>query len=255
MSEETQEVTTEETPQEVPKVEQEARAMGWVPKEDFRGDPQRWRPAEEFVERGKNIMPVLRENNERLTGKIADMERTMKEFAEYHSKTEQRAYERAIKEIKTKQREAVRNADEEAFQAAEQEMDELAKQAPQAPQPQQSVEPDPAFLAWHKDNPWYGKDTELSDFAEDLAFGMQQRGKTVDLDKVTERVKAAYPHKFLNPRREQPGAVEGATPSSPKKKGRGYADLPAEAKTVCDRFVKTIPGFTKEQYLKDYDWE
>ena len=47
-------------------VEQEARTLGWVPAEEFKGDPNRWVDAETFVERGHTVMPILRKNNERL---------------------------------------------------------------------------------------------------------------------------------------------------------------------------------------------
>lgn len=50
-------------PQEV---EQEARKMGWVEEELWKGDPDKWRPAEEFVERGKNIVPILRDRLEKM---------------------------------------------------------------------------------------------------------------------------------------------------------------------------------------------
>src|SRR3990167_11082395 len=40
-------------------VETEARSMGWVPKEEFRGPESQWRDAEEFVERGHNVLPIV----------------------------------------------------------------------------------------------------------------------------------------------------------------------------------------------------
>ena len=42
-----------------PAVEQEARTLGWVPQEDFRGDKSRWVDAETFVQRGHEIMDLL----------------------------------------------------------------------------------------------------------------------------------------------------------------------------------------------------
>ena len=46
--------------------EQEARNLGWVPQEEFRGDPGKWVDAETFVERGHTIMPILKSNNKKL---------------------------------------------------------------------------------------------------------------------------------------------------------------------------------------------
>jgi uncharacterized membrane protein YqaE (UPF0057 family) len=36
-----------------------ATKMGWTPKTEFRGDPDKWRPADEFVERGENMLPFV----------------------------------------------------------------------------------------------------------------------------------------------------------------------------------------------------
>ena len=47
-------------------VEQEARLLGWVPQEEFRGNKDNWETAEAFVERGQHLMPIRRQNNVRL---------------------------------------------------------------------------------------------------------------------------------------------------------------------------------------------
>jgi hypothetical protein len=40
----------------------------------------------------------------------------------------------------------------------------------------------------------------------------------------------------------------------PRKKGKTFEDLPPRAQKECDRFVKTIPKYTRDKYLADYDW-
>ena len=52
--------------EEVVEIEEEARKLGWVKQEEWKGDPDKWRPAEEFVERGRNIVPIMRERLEKL---------------------------------------------------------------------------------------------------------------------------------------------------------------------------------------------
>src|SRR5688572_12359429 len=52
-------VTVEDTPAVDPKIEAEAKEMGWKPKEAWKGDPEGWRPADEFVKRGKEILPIV----------------------------------------------------------------------------------------------------------------------------------------------------------------------------------------------------
>ena len=57
-----------ETP--LDEIEQEARTLGWVPKELFRGDEKRWVDAKTFVERGHVVLPIVQENNKRLQGDL-----------------------------------------------------------------------------------------------------------------------------------------------------------------------------------------
>ena len=64
-----------------------------------------------------------------------------------------------------------------------------------------------------------------------------------------------YPDKFGNPRREQASSVAEPGSQAPRpKKGKTYDDLPPEAKAACDKFVRTIPGYKREDYVKEYDW-
>ena len=51
-------------------IEQKAKAMGWSPQEEFRGDPDKWIDAAKFVARGENIMPILKENLDRALEKL-----------------------------------------------------------------------------------------------------------------------------------------------------------------------------------------
>ena len=45
---------------------QEATSMGWVPQDKFKGDPDKWIPADEFVDFGSKALPILQHNNKRL---------------------------------------------------------------------------------------------------------------------------------------------------------------------------------------------
>ena len=56
-----------------PEVRHEAESQGWVPKERFRGNENDWVDAETFVKRGREILPILRKNNENL---IKDLNQT-----------------------------------------------------------------------------------------------------------------------------------------------------------------------------------
>src|SRR4030042_4905842 len=105
---EIQEVTVD------PAIEQEARDMGWVPEQEFRGDTSKWRSAEEFVDRGREILPILRKNkeellkhNRQLKSEIDEMKATFEDFKEYRKADKDRAYKQAIQDLKSRKVEAI----------------------------------------------------------------------------------------------------------------------------------------------------
>ena len=234
--------------------EDKARAGGWVPKDEWRGDPERWVDADTFVERGENIVPILRERTDSLTKKVLELERGLKQFAEYHSKVEQRAYERALAQVKKEMKEAVKVGDEEAFDHAQKQYEQLA--TTYKPQPEQHQGDSPEFLEWKEDNGWYGVDERLTAAANGLAELIASKnpglkGKAF-LKEVERQLKEEFPHKFQNARQNAPAAVHGGGENGGvKPNGKGYRDLPPEAKSMCDGFVKQ-GLLTREQYVKDF---
>jgi len=121
---------------------------------------------------------------------------------------------------------------------------------------------DPIIQDWISKEEWFNRDRSLNAYAVDV-FGVLERdhpgmSKAEMLAETKKRTVDKFPEKFgINPMRENAAAVgepKGGN-SSPRKRGKSYDDLPPEAKHACDKFVKTIPGFTKEKYVADYDWE
>jgi hypothetical protein len=244
-------------------IEDKARKMGWTPKEEFKGDPDKWRDASEFVERGENMLPIVKATVKKQDIRIAELERTIKDLADYHSKTEQRAYEKAFKELKAKQIEAVSAGDAKAFAEVDAEMAELHKQATEKPTFKQAEQTsDPVYDEWAGRNKWL-EDKTLEKEAEAQAVYLRERGDrrtgTEFLDAVKERVKREFPDKFSNLRRENAPSVEGGTPVPRKGGGKAYTDMPAEARAACERMAKN--GYSgdakaqaefKAQYVKQY---
>lgn len=224
-------------------LETRARAMGWTSKDEFKGDPAKWREAGEFVERGENMLPLVKAQNKRLEREVAELKQTTKEFAEHLSKTEQRAYDRAIADLKQQRKEALAAGDGDAFEKADDQIKEVerdmaAKAAKAAKKDDGGA--DPVYAEWESRNTWL-KDAELSDYAEFAAQKLRAGGEKATgaefLDLVAAKVKGQFPAKFTNPRRETAQAVEGAAPAR-RSGGKAYADLPAEARAACDRMAK-----------------
>ena len=257
----TQEAQTEGTEVEVSEVDEEtlaeAKRQGWVPQSDYNGPEDRWVDADTFVKKGKEINALLRKDNEFLKREVSEMKTTMMEFKKFHADTEKRAYDRAMLDLRDQKKEAINTGDGDKVLQIDDAIDELKQaRAIEKVDVRPSNQPDPTFVQWNEDNPWFGKDTELTEEANLIGEVIKRKQPTLIgeafLDEVTKRVKKAYPEKFTNTNRARPSPVEGTTaPKSNQKGGKGYNDLPPEAKQACQKFEKS-GLLTREQYLKDF---
>lgn len=232
-------------------IEAEALEMGWRPLDQFKGDKSNFIDAAEFVRRGKEFVPFLKANNAKLEKEVQGLKKTLKQFGEFHTKVEQRAYERALKDLEQRQAEAVEANDLAEVRAVTKEIADLTAEVKAGAKeaPQDDAE---AFDEWKEANPWFEKDKVLRGAA--IAIADEIKGDYPDPIKqraeIAKRIKAEFPEKFTNPRRQQAAAVEGAE-RGPRTSGKTYADLPADAKAFCDELVRN-KVITKEQYVKDF---
>lgn len=268
---ENQEDQQTEQHQAGPEIVARARRMGWLPEDEYKGDAGNWRTAEKFIERGESEAAIAKERNRALDRELAeshkttkDLRDTLEQFKDHHGKVEQRAYDRALKDIKAKQRQAVEEGDIEAFDEAAKEADQLRDDATTAAKteekPANGADTDqpenPNFAPWQRENAWYGDDIEMTAYADSISqtvarvvggFGPEFYGR------LTQEMKKKFPDRTGNARRRAPASVEGAGDGTNARGGGGksYADLPPEAKQACESFVKQ--GLLKqEDYVRDY---
>ena len=58
-----------------PELEKRAKMMGWVPKEEFRGDITKWTPADQYVKRADELMPIMKTQMRKYEATIGDLQR------------------------------------------------------------------------------------------------------------------------------------------------------------------------------------
>lgn len=304
----TTEDTTVATEGSVGSIEERAARMGWSPEEEFRGDPRHWVDAKTFVERADNHLPIMKGTLSTMEKKMVAQEReiarqtkmlqeqldevaavkgTLKEFVEYSRKGEERAYQRALAELKAKQRQAVAEGDTDSFDRVSGDIDDLLKDHPaltgekpaKLADTVKSTEVKPADTwtdeeaqdEWLDQNEWYFEYPNMAAYAGRMDKKLAKAEPTLThrerLAKIADAVKEKYPSYFSStdvdegepaakasgPKR-RPGGVEGGSGAPVKNGKRSYHDLPSDAKAACDRFVRDIPGYTKEEYLANYDW-
>lgn len=255
---ETEPEAPDNAPQVDPEIEERARRMGWAPQDEFKGDPKRWVDAETFVQRGEEIMPILKANLRQFERDNAELKKTLSDLTDHLQRADARAYQRALKDIKDQQRKAAESGDVETYDRLEREAQGVLKEAAQERrQPRQEGGQDvhPDALAWREENPWFTRDEEMATFAaaQHELLLQTKPGLTMkeNLAEVTRAVKKAYPEKFTNPRRNTTQAVEGNPGTRRGGNGKSYDALPPDAKAACDRLVKQ--GVLKrEDYVKDY---
>ena len=237
-------------------VETEALAMGWKPRSEFKGPDDKFVDAAEYVERGKTIMPFLRKELAGAYKKIEGLEKAVKTSIQHISKAEQRAYVKARADLDAELAHYAAAGDAANAKAVTDEIVALEKDViAKADDP----ETPPEMQAWMDENPWYGTDDEMSAACDVIGRKVFNEGITgkAQIAEVDKRMRAKFPHFFAkpeNPNRKLPGAVEGGGQSPRARGGKTYADLPPEAKDMCRYYEANIKGFTRDKFLKNYDW-
>jgi len=268
--------------------ETRARAMGWAPKEEFRGDPERWVDAETFVKRGEEELPIVRERLRTMTHKLTDLERKIQARDQTYAQTVQTlermntlALERQRQQIEqaysAAQRAAVDQADGVRYEQLERDKelalrqhDELVnrvrapeyvqQQMPQQPQQMPIAPHDVAEIeTWKATNRWFNADPEMTFSAnvEHQRLLRDQPGLTVreNLARVREYVAKRFPDKFgVDSRASGPVTVEGGTriANGGRQRSRGAADLPADARAQGERFIKQGLFKNINEYAAEY---
>ncbi|CAB4130939.1 hypothetical protein UFOVP133_32 [uncultured Caudovirales phage] len=274
MSEES--VTSNEV---APEVRHEAESQGWVPKEKFRGNESDWVDADTFVKRGREILPILRKNNENLIKDLNATKEQLKEFrqaAEEFKQFQREAYERKasdyekrIQEIKESRAQAISDGDGQKVNALDDALDQAkdelkeAKQAVKDAEVVKAPEPtpeaiDPGLQQWLDRNTWFGQDKRMTGIVNGIGESLRLEFPLLKgqpfLDKLDEVLAEEFPSKFG--KKQSPSSrVESGSGRQGRSGGssQSYDNLPAEAKAACDRFVKQ-KLMTREQYVADFDW-
>ena len=172
---------------------QRATDSGWTPQEDFKGDPEKWIPAEAWNERADTMLPLLKaerkktaEENQRLKNELAatkstteaeitQLKKTMKQLVNVNENVTTRAYEKAKATLLKEKRAAIENSDGKAFEELSKQEIELDKAKPikvdtsNLDIPARSIESGPLDAFKSRNAEWYEKDEELTGYAQGLA--------------------------------------------------------------------------------------
>jgi hypothetical protein len=252
---------------DVSAVEAEARQQGWKPLEEYEGNPAHWRDAQEFLEFGQRMNPILRKNNEELKKQIQEIKgqfdqykNTASEIIRMQKEQVKKEYDSQINFLKSQIKAARAAGDYDVAAEFEEQYDQLKENAPEFPseRPQAQTQPtlvsQDEYAVWAQENPWAEKDRGLSAAVTGLAiqYGNQGMRGTALLKAVEQEIKEQFPEKFAS--RKRANMVEAPSGGSgPRSTGKvSYERLPTDAKAQCDQFVRDKLG-SREDYLKLYN--
>lgn len=272
-----------------PEILAEATEQGWVPEDQWRGDPKEWSDAETFVRRGREINPILRkalkkerETTAAMRVEMQAMGATVAELREYLAKVEERATANALATLKRQRTAALEAGDHAAAAEVEEQMDALKDSPSAVPKAKPAAAPQkihPEVQEWMDSNPWYSEENEdMKIYADGVAAKlMKARAGTsftpADiLPTVTERVKKMFPDAFGG--RQTSAMFESSGGSGSSGSGRpsnnpsgksAFDKLPKETQAQFHRFfnagyyidLKTRKPLdlkaAQAEYMKEYD--
>lgn len=280
-------------------METQARAEGWRPLAEFTGRAGTWKSAGQFIRDGRNFLPFVKkqlresqDHNSRLEGEMQGMRteltqtrQDMQKLLDFSRRASQQSYDKAIKDLEERQRQAVQEGDVSTFETTKDQIDQMQEAREEAgvdeppqqqrPQPQPRVQPNPVVEKWLGENGWYNTDPVLNAamIAEHTLVLNTMTGLTAraQLDRAKDAVVARFPEKFglepapandppRTPRRPTPPLSPRQRVPEPPRQGavltfeNSIAD-PAEraaAQAAYRRLKGTMSDFTVAEYLEIY---
>lgn len=247
--------------------EELAIEMGWAPKAEWKGPPESWKSAKEFIRHGTVIQRELKTRNDAMT---RDYEQRFQRL----DRASQTALANQRKQLddgwKARMREAVQLGDTDAFDRASQNretaLNKFDEEVGKAGTPDNTPQPGdlpPEVKQFAARNPWFDRDPIMTDVALGLTKGVAARYPAMTLgerlEHVEKEMRRRYPEEFGqaqtngqdNDAGRAPRAEGGLRPIKSAAK-KGWETLPGEAKTTGLKFVKEGLFKTKEDYAASY---
>ncbi len=247
------EQTTEATEPQYTEIQLKAIDQGWIPKEEFDGDPSEFIDAPEFVRRGELFKKIESQSKE-----LKAVRKALEALGQHHSKVKEIEYERALKSLKESRKQALVDGDteralllEEKIAEVKAEKEQIVEDTAKAAQVEDEDGYTPQFQSWVERNTWYETNEVMRGAADTLGRKLHQAGHSPEevLVLVEKEIRKEFAHKFTNPARNKPSAVEPSTRQNNSQKET--FKLSAEEEQIMRKIVAVTPGYTEADYIKE----
>lgn len=232
---------------ELTEVERLASRVGWAPKNKWKGPPEAWRPADEFIIRGQEL---LRENRDAVKKLEKDFDTRLKRMDKTFAKAIEREKEKIEREYRDRARLAVASADPTMLDAADRARNEALKdlnETMEAEAPQQAQEePNEVAEFRLRNREWFQTDAVATAAAVALCGQLQEQFPSLPLERVLQEVETQIRQTFGKGAQkaaeaaQKPGkpVVEGGLRPIRTASKTGWDSLPPEAKQFAEREFK-----------------
>lgn len=239
----------EEETKELGEAEELALELGWNPNHE--GDDAV--DARTFILRSRDIQDTMRKTNRESKRQIADMKRGIDNIKDYYRKLDDartNKMEAEIERLKAQKYDAVEEGDVEKVKEIEIKIDEAEKESEPLMDEDYS---NPVFDEWVDDNDWYGKDEDMTDYADAQSKLEKYKGvppKRV-LKMIGESAREMFPDQFETKsiKSKVTPKVEGTKPSRGKR-APTRADMTSEQKEIMKNILSVDESFTEKEYIK-----
>lgn len=241
-----------------PTIEDIARANGWKPESEWKGNPPRdgFKSAADFVKDGFKIQQTQHDKIDRLEEQLTGISEKMDQMSAGEAKRLHKALEAQAERLKTERAEAITEMDRDRFEKIDAELRQTEEEMRNADQ----VQSNDAFVVgeekFKRRNDWFEKDKAMTATAYNIAAGLRNAFPDMTADEyyteLENAVKEQFPNKFTNPRRAGVAPVEGGTPQKNTNRRKGFDSLPAEAKQAFEELSFYNKKMTKADYAKAF---
>lgn len=258
---EQQEPEVQEAPQ-ISAVEQEAMNMGWKPQDQWDGNPDEWRDAKSFIDRGQLLAEI-----HKLKRRDREQYQSLQDMKKLLSGAERKGREAALAELKAQKVQALERGEYKRVADIDEQIAETSTAKTQ--ETDSGDIPQDVYVEyakeWMPQNPWFAADADIRDDFETVIRGyvakeVQKNGTTPDpetaFQHATVKIKRMYPEKFKAAPRAAQNSVASQSRTTASKTGStkskvAWSDLSDDQRKIGARFIQQKLYASREEYIED----
>lgn len=206
-----------------------AAEKGWVPKDQFRGDADQWRPADEWIRHGLDSSRSMSRELRGLRDEVSRISSTSAQLLE----------DKIAERDNYWKQQHVRAVEEGDVEAAERASEERLKLKTATPKTDTAPPETADFIERNKS--WFQKDPLATDRAIEITDRLARQGYShaEQLAQAERVIKKEFPEHFAPPAKQPPAMQTGqARNGAPSNRAKGFADMPAASQEMAKDMLR-----------------